>query len=312
MLGTSTLLALALAGTTDIIGATAAEDVCTGKRCDTAACPCGCECGNKDDPGLCYVPKVAAACNDGKQTVLVTGATGRTGSHLYKRLVADGVYNVRAFVRDVAKARKELGCKKCDPSEGIFVGNVSDDSALRSAAHGTSAVAIAVGIGGNATQAETKAVEYTGVQKQVAALAQQSNVAAIGGLAKLRVVLCSSMGTLDPSPPPYEGGSVLFWKLNAEAFIAASGLSFAVVKPCGLLSLPGGHAKLLVGHDDALLATTPPVVPRDDVARVMQAALSFPADGAPLGLRFDLCSKAGTPTTDLQALLKQSLYAWQQ
>ena len=43
-------------------------------------------------------------------------------------------------------------------------------SALRSAAHGTSAVAIAVGIGGNATQAETKAVEYTGVQKQVAAL----------------------------------------------------------------------------------------------------------------------------------------------
>merc|ERR1711959_127589 len=32
-------------------------NVCTGHRCDNAACPCGCECGTSDDPGLCYVPK---------------------------------------------------------------------------------------------------------------------------------------------------------------------------------------------------------------------------------------------------------------
>jgi len=32
------------------------EKVCLGKRCDTAACPCGCECGTDEDPGLCYVP----------------------------------------------------------------------------------------------------------------------------------------------------------------------------------------------------------------------------------------------------------------
>ena len=33
-----------------------AHDVCTGHRCDTGACPCGCECGNATDPGVCYVP----------------------------------------------------------------------------------------------------------------------------------------------------------------------------------------------------------------------------------------------------------------
>ena len=33
------------------------ETVCQGHRCDTAACPCGCECGTAADPGLCFVPK---------------------------------------------------------------------------------------------------------------------------------------------------------------------------------------------------------------------------------------------------------------
>lgn len=39
----------------------AAEDPCGGNRCDTQACPCGCECGNDHDPGLCYVPQRAQA-----------------------------------------------------------------------------------------------------------------------------------------------------------------------------------------------------------------------------------------------------------
>lgn len=29
---------------------------CSGQRCDNDACPCGCECGNDKDPGVCYVP----------------------------------------------------------------------------------------------------------------------------------------------------------------------------------------------------------------------------------------------------------------
>ena len=47
------------------------DDPCVGHRCDTDACPCGCECGNPTDPGLCYVPKpptVAAAAGAGDAT----------------------------------------------------------------------------------------------------------------------------------------------------------------------------------------------------------------------------------------------------
>ena len=38
-------------------------------------------------------------------------------------------------------------------------------------------------------------------------------------------VLLSSMETTNPHPNPFEGGAVLFWKLNAEAFLEASGIS---------------------------------------------------------------------------------------
>ena len=98
------------------------------------------------------------------------------------------------------------------------------------------------------------------VQNTVAALASQPNA----DLSRMRVVFCSSMGTTqhDPPPPPREGGSLLFWKLQAEAFLLASGISSAVIKPCGLVNTPGGERTLLVGHDDTLLSTSPPIVPR--------------------------------------------------
>ena len=112
-------------------------------------------------------------------------------------------------------------------------------------------------------------------------------------------------------------GHVLFWKLNAEAFLAASGLSVAIVKPCGLYGA-GMNSTLLVGKDDSLFSVAPPIVSRDDVARVMLAGLSFgvtkatdEAAGAPLSLRFDLCSKAGPVTTDLHALISGTLWPWQ-
>jgi len=238
-------------------------------------------------------------------TVLVTGATGRTGALLYHRLRAEPErYSVRAYVRSIDKARARLGCKKCDETEGVYVGNVSDTAGLLRASAGAGAVAIAVGAFGNESAKEAQAIEFDGVRNTVAALAQPANVAAAGSASGLKVVICSSMGTTMPGG----GGDILFWKLNAEAYLAGSGLSFAIVKPCGLLSTPGGKKTLLVGHDDALLSTKPPLVPRDDVAAVMAAAL---AREGPLRLRFDLCSKLGRPPADLDALLDEAEYPWQ-
>jgi hypothetical protein len=42
------------------------------------------------------------------------------------------------------------------------------------------------------------------------------------------------METTNPKPAPYMGGEVLFWKLNAEAFVAAHAVGSTIVKPCGI------------------------------------------------------------------------------
>jgi len=233
--------------------------------------------------------------------VLVTGATGRTGSLLYKQLKADSrVSSVRALVRNATKAKAILGCTKCDASEGIYIGDVTKPATLTHAMAGVDTVAIAAGVGGGASASQTKAVEYTGVENQAAALAMQ-NVS----LASLRVVLCSSMGT--ETPPTASSGSVFFWKLNAEAFLFGSGIASTVVKPCGLQDGPSGQHTLGTSHNDVLPDPHLFMINRADVAAVMKEAIIQRT----ASLRFDLCSLPGSQATDPAEVLKSATWPWQ-
>lgn len=248
--------------------------------------------------------------------VLITGATGRTGSLLYFELLRRGVPDVRAFVQHIDRARDILGCTKCDASEGIYVGDVGSTNVdeLVRASRGVSVVAIAVGASPSNTKDEQKSIEFTGVQHTVAALAQAENVKTVGSgsTQNLRVVLCSSMGSTEPGPS--WSGDILHWKLNAEAFLMSAGIGFTIVKPCGLDSKKkGGMATLLTGHDDSLLHTDPPSISREDVAAVMAEAVVITSDAD--GLRLDLCSKPDSDqpvATDLTRLLKDTKWKWEQ
>merc|ERR1719424_2460382 len=252
---------------------------------------------------LCALAAGFEAPVEAGATVLVTGATGRTGSLLYAKLKADSrVASVRALVTSIDKARLMLNCTKSDPSEGIYLGNVTQVSTLTAPMKGVSAVAITVGASPYSSPDLQRAIEFTGVQNQVRALAAGGGAASAAGL---RVVLCSSMGTTAPSPKHEEGGSILFWKLNAEAFLGASGVGSVVVKPCGLSG--SADKTLLVGHDDSLLQTSPPLVARENVAAIMAEAVALRS----ANLRFDLCSKQGPATTDLGALLAAAALPWQ-
>ena len=254
-------------------------------------------------PVLTLATALTPTASSAAPVALVTGATGRTGSLLFQKLKADpsAFGEVRALVISIERAKSVLNCSKCDPSEGIFVGNVTDPATLVAATAGVSTLAICVGASPSVSSALQKAIEWTGVQNQVAALASQTSVAS------KHVLLVSSMGTTSPNPSPGEGGSILFWKEQAESFIMASGVPFTIVKPCGLTSTAGGKHELLVGHDDSLLHTMPPIVTRADVAAVMAYAATHHATT----LRFDLCSKVlGPPTTDLGALLDSARYPW--
>ena len=248
-----------------------------------------------------------ACCAAGSPTVLITGATGRLGSLLYSEAVSKaGIGKVRAFVTNVTKARESLKCDKCDASEGIYAGNVTDRASLAAAMDGVDSVLIAVGSSPKDSPAEQRAIEFGGVENTVAALYGAKNEGTAPS--ERQVVLCSSMGTTDPNPPPFEGGKVLFWKLNAEAFLMSSGIGATVVKPCGLKDGPAGRSGLNTLHDDKNPAPLSFTIARADVAAVMAEAVAQRSSG----LRFGLCNKAfGPPTHDLAALLREAQWPWQ-
>ncbi|CAJ1362738.1 unnamed protein product, partial [Effrenium voratum] len=133
---------------------------------------------------------------------------------------------------------------------------------------------------GSEPEKVVKAVEWIGVKNQVQAFLK-------GGVAGKRVAMISTMGT---STPPTKGNKVMFYKLLAESYLSSAGVSFAIVKPCGLTDAPGGDRLLMAGHDDeeSWFSEGFYMIPRADVANATASALlDAPADT----MRFDLCAK---------------------
>jgi hypothetical protein len=247
----------------------------------------------------------------GGEIVVITGATGRLGSKLYLELQRnEQVSEVRAIVRTREKARSILGCNRCDETEGIYIGDITDPNGLDSAMEDgkVTTLAIASGVSSpSATEDEQRAVEFDGVVYSVRSLIVNSNS---HNKSLLKVVLCSSMGTTRP-PSPSSFGNILHWKLNAEAFLSTAGIPSFIVKPCGLKDdLPTNYA-LYTGNFD-----TPSkyyLVTRDNVAHVMaEAVIMKDSDEQEQQqhqhYRFDLCSKPGTPTTDFKKLIEDSIW----
>lgn len=248
--------------------------------------------------------------------VVVTGATGRTGYQIYNLLKAHK-QDVRAFVRNATKARDLLKCTKCDESEGIFTGDILKLDSMKDVMNGAAALVIATSatpiVDGNKVSfpkgAEPVDIDWHGAKNQLQAFAERSGASGPGAIA-----LISTAGTTTPEDPKgkYFMDYISFYKLNFEAELMSSGLPFTIVKPCGLDygGTQPGLKELVTGHDDEM-KVQPPAIARADVARVMVAAIEQPSLGQ--GLRFDLCSKTGTPTTDadLGKVLESARYPWE-
>jgi len=247
--------------------------------------------------------------------VLITGATGGTGSLIYNLL--KGRMPVRALVRNITKARSLLGCSRCDESEGIFEGDVTEPETLLAPSIGAKALVIAVGPSCHGPYpshcifpkgAEPVDIDWHGGKHQVDTFANTSR-----GI-KRPILLISTMETVDPT---FVGMTktldyIHFYKLNLEAHLMATGVPFTIFKPCMFSDGPPGQSQLLPGHDDTI--TTQPNVThlsRADLARLVVAGLQNP--GLAAGLRFDVCSRSGGPATPdsiLGEILKAAAYHW--
>ena len=191
--------------------------------------------------------------------VLVAGATGGTGKPLVKNLQAQG-YQVRAFVRNESKARVVLG----DEIE-YAVGDVRQPDTISAALDGVDYMISAIGSSKDNPANNPEAVDYKGVK----------NMATAAAAADIRqFVLVSSSGVTQEDHFLNKAfDNILKWKFKGEEALRSSGVPYTVVRPGGLVNLPGNQDALIFAQGD----TTGGIISREDVALICIAALQTPA-----------------------------------
>lgn len=228
---------------------------------------------------------VSQESSDAKQLVLVAGATGKTGKHMVKHLLAEG-YAVRALVRNEEKAINMFG----DTVE-IRVADITDAAAVMSATRGVQHVLSAIGSAAPAGPNSPEFVDYGGVKNLI-----EASVAA--GVDQF--VMVSSMGaTKKDHPLNKRFGNVMVWKLKGEDLLRASNIAYTIVRPGGLTNDTGRQSALLLDQGDEMEAGR---ISRDDVAEICVAALSSP-DAR--GKTFEVVTEEGEATRDWSELFGQ-------
>ena len=230
----------------------------------------GCEPGEPGPPAARPQPAVVTG------TVLVAGATGRTGRRVVAQL-RDRGYRVRAFVRDEERARARLG-----GDLDYVVGDVRVPEALTTAFDGVDGVISAIGSSGRAQDPSNtpEAVDYNGVRNLV-------DAAVRAGVA--RFVLVSSMGvTVENHPLNQMFDDVLVWKYKGEQHLRASGMAYTIIRPAGLTEDAGGEVGVRVMVDDEGEG----FIPRADVATACIEALE---SDAAINKTFSILSDSQVP-----------------
>ncbi|MGI9343095.1 MAG: SDR family oxidoreductase [Gammaproteobacteria bacterium] len=226
---------------------------------------------------LMAVPAIGGE-HSASELVLVAGATGRTGAEVVTLLVDRG-YRVRAFVRDMDKAREKLG-------DGIeyVAGDVRERATIDAALVDVDALVSAIGAGRGDPSNGPEFVDYGGVR----------NLAEASAAAGLRqVVLVSSMGvTQEDHILNKMFNDVLKWKFKGEEALRASGVPYTIVRPGGLTNAPGGEKSVVFQQGDKEAGA----IPRADVAKVCVAALE---SSDALNKTFEINSGKNPPTGSL-------------
>lgn len=216
------------------------------------------------------------------KTILVAGATGRTGTEVVSQLLADG-YTVRVLVRDQEKARAAFGDRV-----SYFTGDVTDRATLTAAMQGADAVISAIGAKGKDGPSRPEVVDYQGVKN----LAEAASAAGI----RQFVLVSSRSVTQKDHPLNRMFGDVLIWKLKGEDALRASGVPYTIIRPGGLSNGEPGQSAWVFEQGDRVSGQT--TITRADVATICVQALKYPEA---LNRTFETNTVPGSPITDWRA-----------
>jgi len=240
---------------------------------------------------------------NGITRVIVTGAAGRTGRHVFSLLQENPFFHPVGLVRTERSAKKLL--KSTGASlEQIVVEDVTllaegEDVSLSALANAeamvicTSAVPIIVKRSVvkflilKLLRRKAKAPEFRWKPGQCPEKVDYAGQLAQVNLAKKigaeQVVLISSMGGTQPDnflnsigkkPDGTGHGDILIWKRKAEKYLMDSNLSCTIIHPGGLKNESSGKKQIILDVDDNLMRNKARSISRPDVAKLCVAALS--------------------------------------
>lgn len=234
--------------------------------------------------GMAALASRTAHAQNGIRDVVVAGATGRTGRRIVETLTTEG-YRVRGLTRDAGRARNRYG----DIAEWVSC-DVRNPYAVSAAVAGMDAVICAIGYTEFAGPNGGQFVDYLGVRHLIDQAVAQN-------VKHFALVSSGSAGPARVQARNPLFGYVGYWKTKAENRLKASGLSFTIVGPAGLLDNPGGaHSiRALKRPEYIKLPMAKRVVDIGDVATVAVASLTDPVLA---GKSFALLNVDGPPTYD--------------
>ena len=245
-----------------------------------------------------------------KSTVLVTGAGGRTGQVVYKKLKEKSDHYVARGLVRTEESKGNIG-----GADDVFVGDIREADSIIPAIQGIDALVILTSAvpkmkpGFDPSKGGRPEFYYEdgAYPEQVDWIGQKNQIDAAKAAGVKQIVLVGSMGGTNLNHPlnSLGNGNILVWKRKAEQYLADSGIPYTIIRAGGLQDKEGGNRELIVGKDDELLQTETRTIARADVAEVCIQALQF--EEAQFKA-FDLASKpegTGTPTKDFKALFSQ-------
>jgi uncharacterized protein YbjT (DUF2867 family) len=188
---------------------------------------------------------------------LIAGATGKTGRIIVQMLLDKGV-KPRILVRDQDLAQNLFG-----DQVGIYVGDVREPESLLPAVDGVDILISAIGTRTPVGKNCPKRVDYEGVTNLIQA-AKKSDVQ--------RFVLVSSISVTHANHPMNCFGRILDWKLKGEDALRESGLSYAIIRPGGLVDPSEGQKLLVIDQGDKILGT----ISRKALAETCLCAADYP------------------------------------
>lgn len=252
------------------------------------------------------------------KTILVTGAGGRTGLVVVKKLLLQGICNVRALIRsDQSKSKlinylDELGLANSAKLIVCF-GDITKKDQLVEPMAGVDALIICSSAAPKLDywsmpmmmirryifQDKTASPSFTyndAIPEIVDWVGQKNQIdVAINSTTVKHVVVVGSMGgTMENHFLNRMGnGNILLWKRKAELYLMESGLTYTILHPGGLISedkvSKSGDREILIGIDDTLLQSENRSIPIVDVAEICVQSLTTKKT---FNRNFDLSSNA--------------------